>query len=257
APVASALSTEGVANHPKTRAERLEAQTLRFEREAAEAEEEAAGWERRAQNAATDAGAVTEQVQSALRKRGVLSWVRESGSFKRMLNSRSSAHASHAAAVAKAPYVKADSSWRFSPGADETDFQPATVARTQLPFTNCIAFTAYGLQGPAAAWKAEADATQQAVQRLQGYVDQYRLSGMEQEAATYSKEAEDLAKHAEDATRVAEKYARIAGRITEAIPTIKKMEDMAAAHARWAEQPFPETQPQELVTLTVAPPLAL
>ena len=38
-------------------------------------------------------------------------------------------------------------SWRFGPGANETDFQPATVARTQLPFTNCVAFTAYGLQG--------------------------------------------------------------------------------------------------------------
>ena len=46
-------------------------------------------------------------IYEAIRKRGVLDWVQQSGEFKRLLNSRSSAHASVVAEKAKAPYLQA------------------------------------------------------------------------------------------------------------------------------------------------------
>ncbi|CAL1147997.1 unnamed protein product [Cladocopium goreaui] len=59
-----------------------------------------------------------------------------------------------------------------------------------------------------------------------------------------------------EAGRMSAKYSAVAERISEALPTIKKMEQMAAARAVWVHQPLPVTEPQELVSLTVAPPLA-
>jgi len=227
---ACSLSTADLAGQaPKSRAQRLELQAQKYEREAEDAEAEAAQWARRAENAATDAGTVNEKVMTAIRKRPVLDWVQAGGRFKRLLKDPAPSQASEVAGAAVAPYVKAELSY----------------TKSQLDYTKA-----------ASAWKAEASATEQAMRKLQGYADQYRMSGSSSEAALYAREAETLAKRAEDARTTADKYSTVADRITKAIPTIKKMEGMAAARARWAEQPFPQLQPQELVTVTVAPPLA-
>eukprot|EP00439_Symbiodinium_sp_Y106_P053433 s2379_g7.t1 len=221
---ACSLSTADLAGQaPKSRAQRLELQAQKYEREAEDAEAEAAQWARRAENAATDAGTVNEKVMTAIRKRPVLDWVQAGGHFKRLLKDPAPSQASEVAGAAVAPYVKAELSY----------------TKSQLDYTKA-----------ASAWKAEASATEQAMRKLQGYADQYRMSGSSSEAALYAREAETLAKRAEDARTTADKYSAVADRITKAIPTIKKMEGMAAARARWAEQPFPQLQPQELVTVT-------
>lgn len=189
-------------------------QAQHYEKEAERAENEAATWARRAQRAATDAGATEEKVMGAIRRRGVLDWVKQSAHFKRLMTSQSSAHAQVAAEIAAAPYVKAEASYAASEG----EYRHA-----------------------AAAWKAEESSAERAM-RLQG--------------DSKAEEAQDLAKRAQEAGRMSAKYSAVAERISEALPTIKKMEQMAAARAVWVHQPLPVTEPQELVSLTVAPPLA-
>ena len=55
---------------------------------------------------------------------------------------------------------------------------------------------------------------------------------------------------------MAKKYTTVAERVTKALPTIAKMADMAAARAAWVEQPLPVTEPHELASVTIVPPLA-
>ncbi|CAE7320740.1 TNPO1 [Symbiodinium sp. CCMP2456] len=190
---ACSLSTADLAGQaPKSRAQRLELQAQKYEREAEDAEAEAAQWARRAENAATDAGTVNEKVMTAIRKRPVLDWVQAGGRFKRLLKDPAPSQASEVAGEAVAPYVKAELSY----------------TKSQLDYTKA-----------ASAWKAEASSTEQAMRKLQGYADQYRMSGSSSEAALYAREAETLAKRAEDARTTAEKYSTVADRITKAIPT--------------------------------------
>eukprot|EP00913_Durusdinium_trenchii_P033252 g31129.t1 len=117
-----------------------------------------------------------------------------------------SAHATLAAKIATAPYVKAEASYLES----QKEYQRA-----------------------AAAWKAKEAEEQQSVDQLQGFVDQFRMSGIESKAATYAAEAESHAKRAEEWR-------------------VRKMEDMAAARATWVEQPLPQTEPHELVSSLTA-----
>lgn len=55
---------------------------------------------------------------------------------------------------------------------------------------------------------------------------------------------------------MAEKYDTVAERVKKAMPTIERMADMAAARAAWVEQPLPAMEPHELVSVTIAPPVA-
>jgi len=208
------VTVRSLESRAPTKAERLQRQAQRYEKEAERAEVEAAAWAQRAQRAATDAGAVSEKVKSAIRKRGVLDWVKQSGHFKRLMTSQDGAHANVMAELAAAPYVKAEMSYVRSEG----EYRHA-----------------------AAAWQAEEASAMERVARLQ---------------AAKPSEAHQAEQHAKDAARMAAKYSTVADRISEALPTIKKMEKMAAARATWVAQPFPVTEPHELVSVTIAPPLA-
>mmetsp|Transcript_90213 Transcript_90213/g.160680 ORF Transcript_90213/g.160680 Transcript_90213/m.160680 type:complete len:243 (-) Transcript_90213:48-776(-) len=225
-PIAGLLTADG---KTPSKIEKIQQQTQKYEKEAEASAAEAAMWARKAYVASTDSGATQEKTNVAIRKRGVADWVAAAGNFKRILNDRTGAHANGPAGAASLPYVKAEMSYTSS----------------QLQYA-----------GAAAAFKVRAQTSQSSVKNLQAYADQYRMMGDPKKAELYAREAEDLAKDAEDAQATADKYDTVVDRIGKALPTIKKMGAMAAARARWAMQPFGGTAPQELVTLTVAPPLA-
>jgi len=225
-PAAGLLTADG---KTPSKIEKIQQQTAKYNQEAQAAEAEAAMWARKAYVASSDSGSTQEMTNVEIRKRGVADWVKAAGNFKRILNDRTGSYANGPAGASSLPYVKAEMSY----------------AASQLQYA-----------GAAGAFKVRAQTSQDAMKRLQSYADQYRMVGDQKKAELYGREAEDLEKDAEDAQATADKYDTIVDRIGKAIPTIKKMGAMAAARARWAMQPWGNTAPEELVTLTVAPPLA-